>query len=225
MKPVLQLASVLLIFVLSANAQTQAPTTKKTDPKKTTTTTTSVSISNKATNALNGTNNAVNNANNAINNANNKYNNAASNLNNSYNKASNTVNKILNYGKTDSSKTAPVTGVIPPSNTPPGKPSDTLVQNLKKLTSLFKKPKIDVLIKLPGANRARLKEFCELLKTCKNVDAKSVDFDDAQQTITVPGYKGKLNDLLSEMQKKNPVVTGSNTNASAADNSITINLQ
>jgi hypothetical protein len=226
MKSFFLVTSLLFLFVLSAEAQTPAKP-KKTTATTTTTTKPVVSVSNKANNAINGANGAVNGANNAVNVANNKMNNAASSVNGTYNRVNNTRNKItgfLNKGN-DTTANAQASVLPPPPPGPPGKPSDTLMQNLKKLGSLFKKPRISVVIKVPGANRAKLKELCELIKTCPNVDKKNVDFDDAQQNITVNSYKGKLDNLLSDIQKKNPLVTSTNSSSLPADNSITINLQ
>jgi hypothetical protein len=229
MKPVLLLASVLALFVLNAEAQTPAKPKKTTATTTTTTTTTTTkpaaSVSNKANNAINGANNAVNGANNAVNVANNKMNSAASSVNGTYNSVNNTKNKITGFlNKGNDTTTNAQAALPPPPPGPPGKPTDTLMQNLKKIGNLFKKPRINVVVKVPGANRAKLKELTELLKTCPNVDKKNVDFDDAQQSITVNSYKGKLPDLLSDIQKRNAQVTNSNSTASAADNSITINL-
>jgi hypothetical protein len=93
------------------------------------------------------------------------------------------------------------------------------------LLGIKKKVATAVLIKVPGANRAKLKDLVAAVKTCSGVDAKEVDFDDSAQTITIGVYKGKLNDLLDDLEKKTPTVTDNNATTSKADNSITINLQ
>jgi len=93
------------------------------------------------------------------------------------------------------------------------------------LLGIKKKTVSSVLIKVPGANRAKIKDLVAVVKTCDGVDAKDVDFDDAAQTITIGTYKGKLNDLLDNLEKKTPTVTDNNASTSKAENSITINLQ
>jgi hypothetical protein len=93
------------------------------------------------------------------------------------------------------------------------------------LLGIKKKPVSSVLIKVPGANRAKIKDLVAVVKTCNGVDPKDVDFDDAAQTITVGTFKGKLNDLLDDLEKKTPTVTDNNATTSKAENSITITLQ
>jgi hypothetical protein len=93
------------------------------------------------------------------------------------------------------------------------------------LLGIKKKQVSSVLIKVPGANRAKIKDLVAVIKTVDGVDAKEVDFDDAAQTITIGTYKGKLNDLLDNLEKKTPTVTDNNAVTSKADNSITITLQ
>ncbi|MFI5159684.1 MAG: hypothetical protein ACHQHN_00335 [Sphingobacteriales bacterium] len=96
---------------------------------------------------------------------------------------------------------------------------------VSNLLGIKKKTVSSVLIKVPGANRAKIKDLVAIVKTCNGVDAKDVDFDDAAQTITVGTFKGKLNDLLDDLEKKTPTVTDNNVTTSKAENSITINLQ
>ena len=93
------------------------------------------------------------------------------------------------------------------------------------LLGIKKKTVSSVLIKVPGANRAKIKDLVAIVKTCGGVDPKDVDFDDSAQTITVGTFKGKLNDLLDDLEKKTPTVTDNNATTSKAENSITINLQ
>jgi hypothetical protein len=92
------------------------------------------------------------------------------------------------------------------------------------LLGIKKKTVSSVLIKLPGANRAKMKELTIAIKACDGVDPKDVDYDDAAQTISIGTYKGKLNDLLDNIEKKVPAVTDNNATTSKADNSITITL-
>jgi hypothetical protein len=137
----------------------------------------------------------------------NKANAAVASANNSVNNAGATANNAV--GTAQNAKTQ-VQGV-----------SD----QVGGLLGIKKKTVSSVLIKIPGANRAKIKELVALVKTCDGVDAKDVDFDDAAQTITIGTYKGKLNDLLDNLEKKTPTITDNNAITSKADNSITITLQ
>lgn len=137
----------------------------------------------------------VNKANNAVNSANNSVNNAGSTAQNAVGTAQNAK--------------AQVQGV-----------SD----QVGGLLGIKKKPVSAVLIKLPGANRAKIKDLVTVIKGINGVDPKEVDYDDAAQTITIGVFKGKLNDLLDDLEKKAPQVTDANAVTSKADNSITITL-
>lgn len=137
----------------------------------------------------------------------NKANNAVASANNSVNNAGATAQNAV--GTAQNAK-AQVQGV-----------SD----QVGGLLGIKKKPVSSVLIKVPGANRAKIKDLVAIVKTIEGVDAKDVDFDDAAQTITIGTYKGKLNDLLDNLEKKTPTVTDNNASTSKADNSITITLQ
>jgi phage-related protein len=146
-----------------------------------------------ASQAQNKVDKAINNANNSVNSVNNSVNNASSTATN----AVSTVNNTATQTK-------------------------ALADQVGGLFGGKKKPVSSVTVKVPGANRAKLKELCAILKTCSGVDAKDVDFDDSQQIVTIGTYKGKLNDLLDELEKKSPQITDNNATTSKADNSITI---
>jgi phage-related protein len=147
------------------------------------------------TKAQNKVDNSVNKANNAVNSANNSVNNASSTAQNAVGTAQNTTTQVK--GLTD---------------------------QVGGLFGAKKKTVGSVTIKVPGANRAKLKELTAIVKTCQGVDARDVDFDEDQQNIIVGTYKGKVNDLLEELEKKSPQVTDNNSKASRSDNSITITL-
>jgi len=137
----------------------------------------------------------------------NKANNAVASANNSVNNAGATAQNAL--GTAQNAK-AQVQGTA---------------DQVSNLLGIKKKPVSSVLIKVPGANRAKIKDLVAIVKTCDGVDAKDVDFDDAAQTISIGTYKGKLNDLLDNLEKKTPTITDNNATTSKAENSITINLQ
>ncbi|MBS1529775.1 MAG: hypothetical protein JSU01_05680 [Bacteroidetes bacterium] len=145
------------------------------------------------TQAQNKVDNAVNRANNAVNSANNSVNNAGATAQNAVGTAQNTATQVKG-----------------------------VADQVGSLFGAKKKPVSSVLIKVPGANRAKIKDLAAVLKTINGVDGKDVDYDDAAQTITIGTYKGKLNDLLDEIEKKAPTVTDNNASTSKADNSITI---
>ncbi|HEX3386809.1 MAG TPA: hypothetical protein VHS53_16525 [Mucilaginibacter sp.] len=145
------------------------------------------------TKAQNKTDKAVNRANNAVNSANNSANNASATAQNAVGTAQNTATQVR--GLTD---------------------------QVGGLFGAKKKAVASVLIKVPGANRAKIKNLAAVIQTIGGVDGKDVDYDDAAQTITIGTYKGKLNDLLDEIEKKAPTVTDNNATTSKADNSITI---
>jgi len=148
-----------------------------------------------AANAQNKVDKNVNKANDAVNSANNSVNNAGATAQNAVGTAQNTASQVKG-----------------------------LADQVGGLFGAKKKAVSAVTIKLPGANRAKIKDLASIIKTCGGVDAKDVDYDDAAQTITVGTFKGKLNDLLDEIEKKAPQVTDSNAATSKADNSITITL-
>jgi len=138
----------------------------------------------------------VNKANNAVNSANNSVNNAGATAQNAVGTAQNAATQVKG-----------------------------LTEQVGSLFGAKKKSVSSVLIKVPGANRAKIKDLVAIVKTCSGVDAKDVDFDDGAQTITIGTFKGKLNDLLDDLEKKTPTVTDNNASTSKAENSITINLQ
>lgn len=138
---------------------------------------------------------AINKANNSVNSATNSVNNASATGANAVSAASNSASQVKN-----------------------------LADQVSNLFGAKKKPENAIVIKVPGANRATLKELCAALRECPGVDAKGLDYDDGQQTITLDRYKGKLNDLLDDLEKKAPMVTDNNAHASKPDNTITINL-
>lgn len=137
----------------------------------------------------------------------NKANNAVASANNSVNNAGATANNAV--GTAQNAKTQ-VQGVT---------------DQVGGLLGIKKKAVSAVVIKLPGANRAKIKDLTAIIKTCDGVSGKDVDYDDSAQTITIGVFKGKLNDLLDEIEKKAPQVTDNNAVTSKADNSITITLQ
>lgn len=146
--------------------------------------------------AQNKVDNSVNKANNSVNSANNSVNNAGATAQNAVGSAQNAATQ-----------------------------AKSLADQVGGLFGAKKKAVSAVTIKLPGANRAKIKDLVAVLKTCGGVDGKDIDYDAAAQTITVGTFKGKLNDLLDDIEKKAPQVTDNNAVASNADNSITITLQ
>jgi hypothetical protein len=145
--------------------------------------------------AQNKVDNTVNSANASVNSANNSVNNAGATATNAVGTANNAKNQVKG-----------------------------VADQVGGLFGVKKKTVSSVLIKLPGANRAKMKEMTIAIKACDGVDPKDVDYDDSAQTITIGTYKGKLNDLLDNIEKKAPQVTDNNATTSKADNSITINL-
>lgn len=136
------------------------------------------------------------------------------------NKANNSVNSATNSVNNASATGTNAVGAAANAATQ----TKALADQVSNLFGGKKKSESAIVIKVPGADRGKLKQLCAALKECPGVDARGLDYDDGQQTITLDRYKGKLNDLLDDLEKKTPMVTDNNVHTSKSDNTITINL-
>jgi len=136
----------------------------------------------------------------------NKVNNSLNSTNNSVNNGSVTASTAVGTAKNAVTQTKGLAG------------------QFGDLLGVKKSPVGTVVIKVPGATRAKIKKLVEVVKGCSGVNSGNVDYvcDDANQSITIENYKGKLNDFLDDIEKKSTLVTDDNSKVSKADNSITI---